>query len=74
MNGTSRDADFSSDFDRKPKLSDTDRLESFSDGVLSITITLLVIDVVRPTYEPGHLLERLQGQWPDYIAFLASFS
>jgi hypothetical protein len=51
MNGTSRDADFSSDSDRNPNLSDirlshTDRLESFSDGILSITIILLVIDVV----------------------------
>ena len=55
------------------RLSDTDRLESFSDGVFSITITLLVIDIVRPEYEAGHLWQRLVEQWPNYVAFLASF-
>jgi Endosomal/lysosomal potassium channel TMEM175 len=28
------------------RLSDTDRLEAFSDGVFAITITLLVFDIV----------------------------
>jgi uncharacterized membrane protein len=55
------------------RLAETDRLETFSDGVLSITITLLVAEIVRPEYEPGHLLERLAAQWASYIAFLASF-
>jgi uncharacterized membrane protein len=55
------------------RLSDTDRLEAFSDGVFSITITLLVVDIVRPAYQHGHLLEELEAQWPNYIAFLASF-
>jgi uncharacterized membrane protein len=55
------------------RLSDTDRLEAFSDGVFSITITLLVFDIVRPEYVPGHLLDKLVMQWPNYIAFLASF-
>jgi uncharacterized membrane protein len=55
------------------RLSDTDRLEAFSDSVFAITITLLVFDIVRPDYMPGHLLEKLLLQWPNYIAFLASF-
>lgn len=55
------------------RLSDTDRLESFSDGVFAITITLLVFDVIRPEYEPGRLWQRLLAQWPNYLAFLASF-
>lgn len=55
------------------RLSDTDRLEAFSDGVFSITITLLVFDIVRPEYMPGRLMERLLAQWPNYVAFLASF-
>ena len=55
------------------RLSDTDRLETFSDGVFSITISLLVVDIVRPDYVPGHLLDKLKAQWPNYIAFLASF-
>jgi uncharacterized membrane protein len=55
------------------RLSDTDRLEAFSDGVLAITITLLVFDIVRPDYVPGYLLEKLLAQWANYLAFLASF-
>ena len=55
------------------RLSDTDRLETFSDGIFAITITLLVFDIVRPDYEPGHLWEQLLAQWPNYVAFLASF-
>ncbi len=55
------------------RLADTDRLESFSDGVFAITITLLVSEIVRPEHEPGHLLEQLLAQWPNYVAFLASF-
>jgi uncharacterized membrane protein len=55
------------------RLSDTDRLEAFSDGVLSITITLLVAEIVRPEYASGHLLDKLTAQWASYIAFLASF-
>ena len=58
---------------RNIRLSDTDRLEAFSDGVLSITITLLVFDIIRPDYVPGHLFEKLLAQWPNYLAFLASF-
>src|ERR1700761_2277574 len=78
MDRTSQDADFNADFDQSlnssnMRLSDPDRLETFSDGVFSITITLLVFDIVRPVYAPGHLLEKLQAQWPNYIAFLASF-
>ena len=39
--------------------------------MLSITITLLVAEIVRP--ELAQLLERLAAQWASYIAFLASF-
>jgi uncharacterized membrane protein len=65
--------------DRRPalphvRLSSTDRLEAFSDGVLSITITLLVFEIVRPDYEPGNLLSKLFAQWANYVAFLASFT
>jgi uncharacterized membrane protein len=55
------------------RLAETDRLETFSDSVLSITITLLVAEIVRPEHEPGQLLEKLASQWASYIAFLASF-
>src|SRR5580704_12120207 len=55
------------------RLSETDRLETFSDSVLSITITLLVAEILRPEYASGQLLEKLTAQWASYIAFLASF-
>jgi uncharacterized membrane protein len=55
------------------RLSETGRLEAFSDGVFSVTITLLLYEVARPEYEPGHLLQKLLGQWSTYIAFLSSF-
>src|SRR3984957_15452562 len=55
------------------RLSETDRLETFSDSVLSITITLLVAEIVRPEHASGQLLEKLTAQWASYIAFLASF-
>jgi uncharacterized membrane protein len=55
------------------RLAETDRLETFSDSVLSITITLLVAEIVRPEHVPGQLLEKLAEQWASYIAFLASF-
>jgi uncharacterized membrane protein len=55
------------------RLSDTERLEAFSDGVFAITITLLVFDIVRPDYAPGRLWRQLLAQWPNYLAFLASF-
>src|SRR3977135_3976454 len=55
------------------RLAETDRLETFSDSVLSITITLLVAEIMRPEYTHGQLLERLAAQWTSYIAFLASF-
>jgi hypothetical protein len=46
------------------RLAETDRLETFSDSMLSITMTLLVAEIVRPDAE----------YWASYIAFLASFS
>src|SRR5258708_2825461 len=55
------------------RLAETDRLETFSDSVLSITITLLVAEIIRPEHASGQLLERLAAQWASYIAFLASF-
>src|ERR1700719_81872 len=55
------------------RLSETDRLETFSDSVLSITITLLGAEIVRPEHAPGQLLDKLTAQWASYIAFLASF-
>ena len=52
---------------------ETGRLEAFSDGVLAIVITLLILDVKVPQGARGHLGESLRDQWPQYVAYLMSF-
>jgi uncharacterized membrane protein len=48
------------------------RLEAFSDGVLAVAITLLVLDIhVPPT--GGHLGHQLLHLWPSYAAYVISF-
>lgn len=51
----------------------TQRLEAFSDGVLAIAITLLVLDLGVPDVGKGDLLHALARQWPSYAAFVISF-
>ncbi len=48
------------------------RVETFSDGVLAIALTLLVLDLHSdaPRGEFGH---ELAHQWPGYVAYLAAF-
>lgn len=53
--------------------SDTNRALAFSDGVLAIIITLLVLDLRPPEGEPGQLLSGLLEQWPTYLAYIASY-
>ena len=45
----------------------------FSDGVIAIAITLLVLQIHVPHTEQGGLLDALLDQWPSYIAFIISF-
>jgi len=51
---------------------DTGRLETFSDGVFAIAITLLILDVRLPE---GHdpLSHKLADAWPAYLAYVISF-
>jgi uncharacterized membrane protein len=52
------------------------RMESFSDGVIAVAITLLVLDIVPPTLEltaKHGLLYELGQNWPHYIAYVISF-
>jgi TMEM175 potassium channel family protein len=57
-------------------LTDTRRLEAFSDGVFAIAITLLVLDLTVPGKQQaadGGLAAALGRQWPAYSAYLVSF-
>lgn len=51
---------------------DSSRVEAFSDGVLAIAITLLVLDLHVST-TPGSVATALVEQWPEYLAYVASF-
>jgi len=52
---------------------ETRRLEAFSDGVLAIAITLLILDVKVPAPRHGSLLAALGHEWPSYAAYVVSF-
>ena len=53
---------------------DTTRIETFSDGVFAIAITLLVLEIRVPEIEEGaSLFEALFGLWPSYLAYALSF-
>lgn len=59
------------------RLSSTARVEAFSDGVMAIAITLLVLDLRVPdpaTIDPATgLIGALAARWPSYVAYLAAF-
>lgn len=48
----------------------TTRLESFSDGVLAVAITLLVLNLSVPGQPLAH---GLGDEWPQYVAYITSF-
>lgn len=58
---------------------DTDRVEAFSDGVFAVALTLLVVSLTVPEIGAGRaasasaLLQALAKQWPQFVAFAASF-
>jgi uncharacterized membrane protein len=49
---------------------ETDRLEAFSDGVMAVIITIMVLDL-KPPHEPT--LEALNAVLPTFIAYVVSF-
>jgi uncharacterized membrane protein len=53
---------------------DTNRLETFSDGVIAIAITLLILEIDVPEDTHGELWAALLRQWPSYLAYLISFT
>jgi len=59
------------------EVTETSRLEAFSDGVFAIAITLLVLEIRLPSTadseKAGTLLNALLHLWPGYLAYVASF-
>jgi uncharacterized membrane protein len=52
-------------------MSDTSRLETFSDGVFAIAVTLLILDVRLSGH--GSVAHQLTHAWPSYAAYAISF-
>ncbi len=48
------------------------RTEAFSDGVLAVVITLLVLDLHADSSK-GDLARQLRHNWPTFLAYLVSF-
>lgn len=50
------------------------RIEAFSDGVIAIAITLLVLDIHVPSpASPSGLGHQIAREWPSYAAYVVSF-
>ena len=59
--------------DSDDRLTTTNRLEAFSDGVFAIAITLLILDIAVPAARQGRLWAELGLLWPHYGAYAISF-
>jgi uncharacterized membrane protein len=59
----------------EPELSETNRLEAFSDGIFAVAITLLVLDVRLPHPEPerDQLWTALRALLPVVLSWVISF-
>jgi TMEM175 potassium channel family protein len=61
----------------RPRVEGTGRLEAFSDGVIAIVVTLLVLELRLPDVE-GHsnvaFLEAFGAVMPKFISFAVSFA
>lgn len=50
------------------------RIQSFSDGVFAILITLLVLEFKLPEYQQGGLAGSVLAQWPTMFAYVATYA
>jgi uncharacterized membrane protein len=57
---------------RPLRLNESGRVEAFSDGIFSIAITLLVLELAIPAVA-GRFGEQLLDEWVTYVAYLAAF-
>ncbi|WP_433286640.1 TMEM175 family protein [Micromonospora sp. CA-244673] len=51
---------------------DPSRVVAFSDAVIAIAVTLLVLEI-RPPEDSRHLLHGLVTLWPSYLAYVVTF-
>ncbi len=51
----------------------TGRVEAFSDGVLAIAITLLVLEIKVEPHALEHPWQAIADEWPSYLAYVTSF-
>jgi uncharacterized membrane protein len=51
---------------------DPARVVFFSDGVIAIAVTLLVLEI-RPPQDTRHLLQGLLAVWPSYLSYAVTF-
>jgi uncharacterized membrane protein len=61
---------------RRDEEKETGRVEAFSDGVIAIAITLLILEIKVPKVAEmasGGLVAKLLGLWPSFLAFVTSF-
>jgi uncharacterized membrane protein len=49
------------------------RLEAFTDGVMAIVITLLVLELGIAAASEDDLLQAILDEWPSYLAYFVSF-
>jgi uncharacterized membrane protein len=54
-------------------VNESGRVEAFSDGVIAIAITLLVLEIRVPEVDDQGLGHALARQWPSYAAYALTF-
>lgn len=48
-------------------------MEAFSDGVMAVAITLLVLDLPVDRASSTPLADQLRAEWPTFVAYMVSF-